>query len=301
MKNPVIHTIDLHFRSKDGTIGVYLIPHAKGCILVETGPGSTINALISGLENYGYKPKDVTDVFLTHIHLDHAGAAGWLANHGARIHVHEQGAPHLLNPERLLASASRLYGDSMGNLWGEMLPVQNDQLLIAQDQDVYRINNLSILAIDSPGHANHHLVYLIGDACFSGDVGGIRLTPTQYLSLPMPPPDLHIEKWRSTIQRIQQLNPKWLIPTHFGIYRDTKWHLQAALDALEDVETWMEEKLPQDLPLEILRQQYIEFELKRAEKLHIDRASIESHQIANPSFMSADGIMRYWNKYRKPG
>jgi glyoxylase-like metal-dependent hydrolase (beta-lactamase superfamily II) len=299
MKNPEIHTIDLNFRGKGGTIGVYLIPHNKGCILIETGPSSTINALISGLEIHGYKIKDITDVFLTHIHLDHAGAAGYLAKNGARIHVHENGAPHLLNPERLLASASRLYGDMMNTLWGEVLPVHNDQLLIVQDQDIYRVNNLSILAIDSPGHANHHLVYLIGDACFSGDVCGIRLTPTSYLCLPMPPPDLHIEKWRSSIQRIQQLKPKRLIPTHFGIYPDARWHLQAVLDTLDDVETWMEQKLTQDLPLEILRQLYVEFEQLRAEKLHIDRASIESHQIANPSFMSADGILRYWNKYRK--
>jgi glyoxylase-like metal-dependent hydrolase (beta-lactamase superfamily II) len=300
MNDPIIHTIDLNFRDKRGTIGTYLIPYSYGCIIIETGPGSTRNNLVAGLDNLGFKIHEVTDVFLTHIHLDHAGAAGWWAKQGSRIHVHENGAPHLINPERLLASAGRLYGDLMDTLWGEFMPVDEDHISIVHDQDSIQIGNLSIHALDTPGHANHHLVYLIGDACFSGDIGGIRLSPLQYLNLPMPPPDFNLEEWRSSIQRIQQSHPKRIIPTHFGIYSDAEWHLQAILNELSEVEDWMEAIMPLNLPIETLHQKFIEFEQMRAKKYGIDRAIVATQQIANPSFMSADGILRYWNKNHNP-
>jgi glyoxylase-like metal-dependent hydrolase (beta-lactamase superfamily II) len=300
MNEPVIHTIDLNFMDRSGTIGAYLIPYSGGCILIETGPGSTIPNLIVGLKSFGYTVKDITDVLLTHIHLDHAGASGWLAQHGCKIHVHENGTPHLINPDKLLASAGRLYGDMMNTLWGEFLPAQVDKINIMHDNDEIKIGDVLIRALDVPGHANHHLVYLIGDACFSGDIGGIRLSPNQYLSLPMPPPDFHLEKWRESIQHVQKYDPNRIIPTHFGVYSDARWHLQAVLDELDEVEAWMEEKLPQNPTLEDLRQQFIEFEQIRAKKYGVGKTTVEAQQIANPSFMSADGIYRYWNKYRKP-
>ncbi len=299
MDDPVIHTLDLNFLGRPGTIGVYLIPHTNGAILVETGPRSTINNLTGAIQQLGYKVSNITDVFLTHIHLDHAGAAGWWAQQGARIHVHENGAPHLINPEKLLASAGRLYGDMMDTLWGEFISVPEASLTIMHDQEVAQVGNLSILALDVPGHANHHLAYLVGDACFSGDIGGIRLSPRQYLSLPMPPPDLNLEKWRDSIRHIQKYHPARIVPTHFGVYTDASWHLQAILEELDEVEAWIEDKLPLNPSLEDLRKQFIEFEQARAAKYGVERSVVETQQIANPSFMSADGIFRYWNKYRR--
>jgi glyoxylase-like metal-dependent hydrolase (beta-lactamase superfamily II) len=300
MTDPTIHTIDLNFLGRSGTIGVYLVPHSSGGILIETGPRSTIKNLIAGLKSHGYAIEDITDVFLTHIHLDHASAAGWLAQQGCQIHVHENGAPHLINPEKLLASAARLYGDRMDTLWGEFIPVKEDKLTIMHDNEVIKISDLSIRALDVPGHANHHLVYLIGDACFSGDIGGIRINHHKYLSLPMPPPDFHLEKWRESIINIQRFDPTRIVPTHFGVYSDARWHLLAVLDALDEVEAWIQEKLPLNPSLEDLRQQFIEFEQIRAQKYNFEQTAVEAQQIANPSFMSADGIYRYWNKYRKP-
>ncbi len=300
MTEPVIHTIDLNFLGRTGTIGAYLVPYSGGGILVETGPRSTIENLVAGIKSHGLEIKDISDVFLTHIHLDHAGGAGWLAQQGCQIHVHENGAPHLINPEKLLASASRLYGDKMDMLWGEFIPVKPEKISIMHDQELIQVGDLSIRALDVPGHANHHLVYLIGDACFSGDIGGIRLNPRHYVSLPLPPPDLDLVKWRQSIHYIQQYDPRRIVPTHFGVYSDARWHLQAVLDALAEVEVWMEQKMPHDPTLEDLRQQFILFEQERALKYGVDRATVESQQIANPSFMSADGIYRYWNKYRKP-
>jgi glyoxylase-like metal-dependent hydrolase (beta-lactamase superfamily II) len=298
MTDPMIYTIDLNFLGRRGTIGAYLIPHANGCILIETGPGSTIPNLVSGLRKNGFEVSNVTDAFLTHIHLDHAGAAGWLAQHGAHIHVHENGAPHLINPEKLLASAQRIYGDRMDSLWGDFLPIPEEHLSIMYDDEVINISELCIRSLDVPGHANHQLAYLIGDACFSGDIGGIRLRPQQYISLPMPPPEFHLEKWRESIHRLQQKQPTRIIPTHFGVYSDAKWQLQAVLDALDEVEAWMESSLAVHPTLEELRQQFIEFEQNRAIQHGLDKATADAQQIANPSFMSADGILRYWNKFR---
>jgi len=299
MTDPTIHTIDLDFLGRSGTIGAYLVPHSGGGILIETGPGSTIQNLIAGLKSYDYVVEDITDVFLTHIHLDHAGGAGWLAQHGCQIHVHENGAPHLIHPEKLLSSAARLYGERMEALWGKFIPVSQDKLTVMQGNEVFKVGNLSIRALDVPGHANHHLVYLIGDACFSGDIGGIRLTPHKYLRLPMPPPDFHLEKWRESIIHIQEFDPARIVPTHFGVYPDAPWHLQAVLDELDEVESWIKETLPLNPSQEDLRLQFIEFEHDRAQKYNIEQTTFEDQQIANPSFMSADGIYRYWNKYRK--
>jgi glyoxylase-like metal-dependent hydrolase (beta-lactamase superfamily II) len=298
MDEPVIQIIDLNFLGRSGTVAAYVVSHPKGCILVETGPGSTIPNLTAGLKKLGFEVKDITDVFLTHIHLDHAGASGWLARQGCRIHVHENGAPHLINPEKLLASAGRLYGERMDMLWGQFLPVPFEKISIMHDEEVVNIGNLSIRALDVPGHASHHLAYLIGNACFCGDIVGIRLNPRHYLSLPMPPPDLNLEMWRMSIKHIQRFTPRRVIPTHFGVHPDGEWHLQAVLDALDEVQAWVEERMPKHPSLEDLRQQFIKFELNRAEKYGVEKSVVESQQIANPSFMSADGILRYWNKFR---
>lgn len=300
MSAPIIHTIDLDFMGRSATIAAYLVPHSQGCMLVETGPTSTIQNLVNGLKEHNHTVEDITDVFLTHIHLDHAGATGWLARQGCQIHVHENGAPHLINPEKLLASAGRLYGDLMDTLWGEFIPVPQEKISIMHDNEVARVGDLSVRALDVPGHASHHLAYLVGDACFSGDIGGIRLNPRHYLSLPMPPPDLNIELWRQSIRHIQQFEPTRIIPTHYGIYPDAQWHLQAVLAALDEVEAWMVAHMPSNPSLENLHQQFIEFEQIRAEKYGVEKSLLENQQIANPSFFSADGIFRYWNKYRKP-
>ncbi len=300
MADPTIHTIDLKFLGVSGTIGAYLIKHSNGCMLIETGPSTTIPNLVAGIKEIGFEVADITDVFLTHIHLDHAGAAGWLAQQGAKINVHENGAPHLSNPQKLLESARRIYGEKMDQLWGEFLPVQEDRLSIMRNDDVVKIGGVNIRSIDVPGHANHHLAYLIGDACFSGDIGGIRLNNLHFIRLPLPPPDFHLEKWRDSIQRLRQIQPVRIIPTHFGVYADAGWQLQAVLDGLDQTEAWMELNLLDDPPLEVLRKRFIEFEYQRALKYGIDSATVDAQQIVNPSFMSADGILRYWNKYRKP-
>ncbi len=190
-KTPII-TLDLNFQGRKQAIAAYLIPHSTGLILVECGPGSTLPALEAALAERGYSPRDVTHLLLTHIHLDHAGAAGWLARQGADVYVHPVGAPHMLNPEKLLASAGRIYGDRMDSLWGEFLSVPEDRLKVAEDAQEIVIGSMQFLPVNTPGHAEHHYAYLFEDICFSGDIGGVRIPGFPYLRVPMPPPELHL-------------------------------------------------------------------------------------------------------------
>jgi glyoxylase-like metal-dependent hydrolase (beta-lactamase superfamily II) len=293
-----IQTIDLNFQGIPGTIATYLIPHSNGSILVECGPGSTIDTLNNEINVLGMKISDITDIFLTHIHLDHAGAAGWIARQGANIYVHPRGAPHLINPEKLLSSAGRIYGEMMDNLWGEFLPVPEDKLIIIQDSDEVEIENLLIRTIETSGHSNHHNAYIIGDTCFSGDIAGVRLDGVKHLSLPMPPPEFNLERWSHSIDRLKSEKFSYIAPTHFGIYDDPDWHLACVSRTLDEVENWMEAVMPESHTIDDLRNNFIEWEHSRSQTAGLDTSTSTSQQVANPSFMSADGIYRYWRKYR---
>lgn len=281
-----------------GAIACYAIPHKHGVALVECGPGSTLSALQEGLQMHGFAIQDVSHVFLTHIHLDHAGAAGWLARRGAQVYVHPVGAPHLQNPEKLLASAARIYGDQMDSLWGKFLPVPEGKLTILQDEETVEVDGLCIQALDTPGHAEHHLVYLLDDTCFCGDIGGVRLAGTYHLRLPMPPPEFHPEKWRNSVKRLRQQKFSRIAPTHFGIFSDANWHLASLSELLEQTITWIEKTMASDPPVEEINQRLSEWSSQRALADGVPSQEIEAYEYANPSWMSGYGIQRYWRKFR---
>jgi glyoxylase-like metal-dependent hydrolase (beta-lactamase superfamily II) len=302
MTSSPIHTLDLEFRGLTGAIAVYLIPHPGGAALVECGPGSTLPALEKGLAKFGFSFADITDVLLTHIHLDHAGAAGFLARQGARVHVHRVGAPHLISPEKLLESAGRIYGELMEPLWGEFLSVPQPQLSVLQDGEEVRVEGHIFRAVDTPGHANHHFAYIFEDTCFSGDIGGIRLAGLRYLRLPMPPPEFHLEKWRDSLEKLRREYSQGaftrIAPTHFGIYEDAGWHLDAMAEALDEVSEWIEKVMPAEPEIQNLRALFTEWTNEVSIQKGLDENLLSVQEAANPSFMSADGIQRYWRKYR---
>ena len=297
--SPEFITLDLNFQNCKNAIASYLIPYPEGIILIESGPGSTQMQLQKNLNNLGYDLQEITHVLLTHIHLDHAGAAGWLAGHGAHIFVHERGAPHLLDPSRLIASATRIYQDQMDILWGDFLPVPKGQLTSLTDGNEISIGSYNFRTLDTPGHANHHMAYLVDDICFSGDVGGVRISNlgSRHLRVPMPPPEFHPPKWRKSIERLKNERISKIAPTHFGVFDDVDWHLDTVLQELDAAEEWMNKTIPLDLPVNELREEFGQWARNRSITLGVNEVTLDSFEKANPSGMSADGIKRYWEKY----
>ncbi len=295
-------TLDLNFQGIPGAIATYLLPHAHGAVLVECGAGSTVPALQSSLQALGLSVSEITDVLLTHIHLDHGGAAGWLARQGARIHVHPVGAPHLLNPEKLLSSAARIYGDQMQALWGEFLAVPEDRLVTHADNEEVEIEGLRFTVLDTPGHAYHHCAYIYQNICFTGDIGGIRIGNARHLRLPMVPPELNLELWRDSARKLQNAFSQGkfsrIVPTHFGIFSDAGWHLSAIEQALDEAEAWITQVMPSNPTVESLREQFIAWTQQRSLATGLDAGLFTPFEAANPSGMSADGIYRYWHKVR---
>jgi glyoxylase-like metal-dependent hydrolase (beta-lactamase superfamily II) len=292
--------LDLNLQGIPQVIASYAVPHSKGVVLIDSGPGSTIENLTTALKPLDLCPADITDVLLTHIHLDHAGAAGWLARHGARIYCHPKGEPHLIDPEKLLKSAARIYGDSMDRLWGEFLPVPEDHLVVLTDREEVNVEGLRFVAIDMPGHADHHFAYLFEDICFTGDVGGVRLPGPPHLRVPMPPPEFHLEKWRASLNKLREEKFARIAPTHFGISDDAQAHLPMLERGLDEVEEFLDRVMPGDPSLEEINRRFLEWTRKRSEAQGIGDDLIAAYEMANPSWMSAEGIQRYWRKFRMP-
>jgi glyoxylase-like metal-dependent hydrolase (beta-lactamase superfamily II) len=212
-----------------GFIASYLVADGGDLALVEAGPASTLETLLAGVRAAGHDPARLTHLLLTHVHLDHAAGAGQLARLApqARIYVHGWGAPHLTDPSRLLASAARLYGDRMDEMWGAMLPVPRDRIHVPADGEAIRVGGRTLVAVDTPGHASHHLAFHDADArlVFTGDVAGIRLDGAPHVRPPTPPPELDTPRWLDSIARLRALRPELLLLTHFGAVADAGWHL----------------------------------------------------------------------------
>ena len=292
---PVIHILDLHDRAPR-VIASFVLETKEGPVLFETGPESRFSVLLDGLNALGYAAPDVKHVFVTHIHLDHAGAAWRMAERGATIYVHPKGAPHLVDPSRLWASASRIYGDQMETLWGQMGHVPEGQIEVVQDGQVIQIGEVRIQALETPGHAYHHHAYLIGDVLMGGDVTGVKIGRGPVLP-PCPPPEIHIELWRESLARLRQLNLRQIYLTHFGLVEDVGPHLDALEVRLLEWADWIKQKLKSGLTRE---QMVLEFEAHVAATLRaagLSQEEVQEYELADPSWMSVDGLVRYWNKH----
>lgn len=288
--------LDLNFLHREKAIAAYLIPNGDKAVLVESGPMSTIQELILQIGNHGYKPEDISQVLITHIHLDHAGAAGWFANLGAQIFVHPIGETHLKNPGKLLSSAKRIYGDKMDYLWGQTIPVPEDKVFSISDFEQVKIGDLAFTAIYTPGHAEHHISWLFEDTCFTGDVGGVRMPGFEYIRLPLVPPELNIEKWKQSLIRLGKIGFKYIAPTHFGIFNDADAHLLIARQMLAANEKWMNDTINDNTKIETLRESYVNFINDLGKRSGVEEEALRIYEIANPTWMGADGLFRYWTK-----
>lgn len=242
-----IQTVDLNFLGNEEIIGSFLLTGDDSAALVETGPTTCLDSLMGGLEQGGVAPEDVRHVFLTHVHLDHAGASGHLAEllPNATFYVHEVGRPHLVDPSKLLRSATRIYGAQMETLWGEMRPVPESRLVTLSDGAAVGAAGTTLTAYDTPGHAYHHFAYLEASsgALFTGDVAGIRLPGQAYVRPPTPPPEIDVDAWLRSIERVRSLDPTSLWLTHFGDYEDVERHLGELEERLQEWLLFVESRL----------------------------------------------------------
>lgn len=286
--------LDLHFQA-EGTVGAFLVRTSEGPVLVETGPESLYDHLGAALRAQGFALEDIRHVLVTHIHLDHAGAAWRLARHGARIYVHPKGAPHLADPAKLLGSAQRIYGNAMERLWGRLEPIPAGQITALEDGGTVRIGDTEFEALHTPGHAIHHISYRLEDGLFTGDVGGIRIGDGPVIP-PFPPPDIDLEAWVESIARMRAARPAFIYPTHFGIKRDGLAHFDSLEENLHRIAGWMRDELAAGLAEDTLVprfQAYLEA-LLAGHGLTGD--AIRDYEIADPAFMSVHGLARYWRR-----
>ena len=224
-----IRTIDLRYRGLEGAAASHLIRTDDGPMLVESGPMCTLPVLRESLERLDVDPTSIRLVVLTHIHLDHAGAAGWFAGHGAEIVVHPFGARHLIDPDRLNASARRIYGDDLDHLFGELQACPESQVRLVEDGETISFGGVDLVAIETPGHARHHHAWMLDldglRQCFTGDVAGMRIPGSAFPTLPLAPPEFEPELWIQSIDRLSALDFDRLHLTHFGSVDRPSTHL----------------------------------------------------------------------------
>ncbi len=293
-----VSVVDLNFFGFPGAIASYLIRLSHQAVLIEPGPASTIPTLQQALAEYHLSPSDIRDVFITHIHLDHAGAVGWLAEQGATIHVHPKGAPHLINPEKLIQSATRIYGDLMETLWGEFRAVPEQAINIPQDGESISIDGYHFHCFDTPGHSDHHFAILFDGILFSGDIGGIRIGNTTHVELPTPPPEFNPTTWRASLKRLQELDLRAIAPTHFGIYTDVQEHFNQLRLKLELLEEWLEKQMQHTPSLEDINDALGNW-LNQQGRDTLPAEYQPYFNYLNPTWMSAAGLYRYWHKVRQ--
>lgn len=275
--------LDLRHLGRERVIGSYLLPGDEPA-LVDCGPASCADALREALAGHGLGIGDLRHLLLTHIHLDHAGAAGTLVREhpGLSVHVSEVGAPHLVDPSRLERSARRLYGDEFDRLWGELLPVPEENVRVVGE----RVLGLDVFP--TPGHASHHVSFVDGEGtCFAGDAAGVRIAPARFLAPVAPPPDIDVEAWERTLDTIDERRPTRLCLPHFGVVTEPDSHLA---EMRERLRTWAGR----------VRDGASEEEFVRAaeEELHAgaDAETAEAYQQAGPFWQSYAGLRRYWDK-----
>jgi glyoxylase-like metal-dependent hydrolase (beta-lactamase superfamily II) len=274
--------LDLLHLGRERVIGAYLLETSEGLALQDCGPATCVPALKAGLRERGLELQDVPHLLLSHIHLDHAGAAGVLVReHPAlQVHVSPIGAPHLVDPTRLEQSARRLYGDEFDTLWGELAPVPQENIRETGDR---------VLGLDcfpSPGHASHHVCYLDDGTLYAGDAAGVRIQPSPFVLPPTPPPEFDLAAWESTLDELERRDPKRLALIHFGVAGDPREHLAELRGRLQ---SWTE--LVGDGAGEE------DFGTAAIAELGDDAPPYVQ---AMPLWQSYAGLRRYWDKRRAP-
>jgi glyoxylase-like metal-dependent hydrolase (beta-lactamase superfamily II) len=273
--------LDLRHLGRPKVIGCYLVETSDGLALQDCGPATCVPELKNRLAERGLALTDLRHLLLSHIHLDHAGATGTLVREHPelQVHVSEVGAPHLVEPERLERSARRLYGDEFDRLWGELVPVP--------EQNIHTVGSkvLGLECFPTPGHASHHVCYLDPDGTlYAGDATGVRIQPSRAVLPPTPPPEFDLPTWQTTLDEIERRRPERLALIHFGVADDPEPHIADLRARLERWTAWVGDGMSKD-----------DFVSAGQEDLGPDR---DAYEHAMPLWQSYAGLARYWEKRR---
>jgi glyoxylase-like metal-dependent hydrolase (beta-lactamase superfamily II) len=292
--------IDLNFRGSPRVIATAIMQGADGVTLIDPGPTSCLPVLESGLRERGLALRDVRALLLTHIHLDHAGASGTIIERVplARVYVHERGAPHMIDPAKLLASATRLYGDQMDTLWGAFQPVPAPNVTVLKGGERLELAGTALKVAYTPGHAKHHVSYLDEHSgmAYVGDTAGVRVSG-DYLIAPTPPPDIDIEAWQQSLDTIDAWQPVSLFLTHFGPVSPARAHLARFRTTVASAAATARQMLDAGGTDQELAQRFAERmrqDVRKALPEHEARAA----ELAAPFDQLWQGLARYWQKKR---
>lgn len=290
--------LDLGFQGRGEVVAAYLLFDGREAALIETGPSSCLPTLLDGVRRAGVPVAAITKALVTHIHLDHSGAAGVLArdNPDLMVYMHPFGAPHMVDPGKLAASAARIYGDRMDALWGEIAPIGAGQMHALEEGEVVRAGGRDLTAVFTPGHAWHHVAYSDGQAgaAFTGDVAGVRMPGTGYVCPPTPPPDLDEAAWRESIGKLRALHARRWHLTHFGTVDDAAAHLDQLEANLDEFLRLGDRALDDGADGEALTA-LLHAEMSR--RLGpVDPGLLVNLEWATPSYMAALGLIRRHKK-----
>jgi glyoxylase-like metal-dependent hydrolase (beta-lactamase superfamily II) len=301
---PGIGYVDLNFLDRPGIIATAVLQGAAGVALVDPGPSTTLEHLRDALRAKGIGFRDVRQLLLTHIHLDHAGATGTLLREHAAIDVlvHERGAPHLIDPSKLLASAGRLYGTDMERLWGDVLPVPASRVTVLEGGERIPVGGRELLVEYTPGHASHHVSFFdpASRIAFVGDTAGIRRGGGNYVMPPTPPPDIDLEAWRNSQDRIVAWDPDTLFLTHFGPVHGARLHFQQLMDRLTDWSAIVRRLLADAALSEDERQSRFVNDVLLDIRRVVGDEEADRYNRAGRLDYSWQGLARYWRKRGLP-
>lgn len=293
----MIHVLDTKHLDRPGIIAATALETDDGIALFDTGAAATFNNISAAMRAAGFSPNDVRHVFLSHIHLDHAGAAWCFAEQGATIHVHPRGARHLVDPSKLMESATRIFGDDMGKLWGEMRPIPADKVKVTDDRTAVRVGQFEVRSLDTPGHASHHNIYHWDDNIFGGDVAGVRLDDGPPVP-PFVPPELHIESWLESIERMRALQMTRLCLPHFGLVEgDLAAHCDALAERVQRWANWFRDELRKGRNESELIPDFAQYEARDIMESGAADDRVADYETADPSFMAVTASIRYWQKF----
>lgn len=301
------YLIDLGFQGVPGAIGSFLLAGDNDLVLIESGPSTTVGNLVQGVRDAGFDLSDVSRIIVTHIHLDHAGAAGHLMKEYPviRLSIHSSGAPYLIDPERLLKSATRIFGDRMDRLWGDVAGTGADRVDPMVDGDILNVAGREVLVKAAPGHAGSHVVLLdrSSGVLFTGDAAGARLKGTEYVCPTLVPPELDVALWAETVEMMQGLGASKLALTHCGAFEDVDRHLGDVMPNIEEQVTIGEQVMTspndEERVIEFLTVQEREEYAREGGDIARVNAHMQAMGLAMPPYIAAQGLKRLFTKAGK--